>query len=602
MHRSGDGTKWGACLAHGVPKLVLVVAVLASLSLLFIGHLMYPVAPLFLPTSRSIDLYDSLSHHRVEASIATAAFVLATSLRTMIMTPLMILHDEERACSKSSGRLLTKIVHKMDAIIEGLERFSHNAWEDAARQSGILRGEDDYETSTRPVPEIDLHLLVPCNLELARIHLLGIRTTGYKDDNSGNAHGSKSTVDHDEPLIRTESSCSDSISSSIDSAALGICRLRDVITRNLLIEYAKLFYDDTFELATHPIILRNLWPSESFDEPSAFDDGTPCGSCPPRSRHMNRKLTPNAIMNDPQLSNLLLPNYFIDAANKTGYAALVPDVTPSQSTLSQFIKGILSGDHPNAKIGTQLIIERFPELRNEIIPQMLAKELFGWNTILEDYKTRFRNLFYSDEIGSWIMKLVPPMTYYPVFIASNQQSSDGSTHPRTDLHAEPIGNIASQLHGMRRWTLVPTMWSGLLRPTVSRHRGYFFSNIDPLVELPKRLNSLPLTYTCITRRGDSVWIPPWVCVYLFVTSWYEQNSRQSSHITVHSFLKMWHRVDYDGDDGAGHGANESTSKDNLSIGASIFHFYPTLYITNFPLFSLLIIPNMLKELFGFNIE
>jgi hypothetical protein len=314
---------------------------------------------------------------------------------------------------------------------------------------------------------------------------------------------------------------------------------------------------------------------------------------------MSRKLTPDAIMNDPQLSNLLLPNYFIDAANKTGYAALVPDVTPSQLTLSQFVKGILSGDHPNAKIGTQLIIEQFPDLRNEIIPPMLAKELFGWNTILEDYKTSFRNLFYSDEVGSWITKLVPPMTYYPVFIASNQQSSDGNTHPRTDLHAEPIGNIASQLHGMRRWTLVPTMWSGLLRPTVSRHRGYFFSNIDPLVELPKRLNSLPFTYTCITRRGDSVWIPPWVCVYLFVTGWL-LISHNCSFLS--KSFKMWHRVDYDGNDGARHGANESASKDKLSIGASIFHFYPTLYITNFPLFSFLIIPNLLKELFGFNIE
>lgn len=498
--------------------LVLVAIFLPIIALHFIGHWMYPVAPLLLPTSRPVEHHELLSnyHRRIEASIATAAFVLATSLRTMIMPPLHVLHGEERGCrSSSSSRPLTSIVHQVDAIIEGLERFSHNAWEDAARQSGILRGEDDDETSTRPVPEIDLHLLVPCNLELTRIHLLGIRTTVYKDDNRGNAHGSKSTVDHDEPPIITESSCSD----SIDSAVSGICRLRDVITRNLLIEYAKLFYDDTFDLATHPIILRNLWSSESFDEPSAFDDDTSCGSSHPRSRHMSRKLTPDAIMNDPQLSNLLLPNYFIDAANKTGYAALVPDVTPSQLTLSQFVKGILSGDHPNAKIGTQLIIEQFPDLRNEIIPPMLAKELFGWNTILEDYKTRFRNLFYSDEVGSWITKLVPPMTYYPVFIASNQQSSDGNTHPRTDLHAEPIGNIASQLHGMRRWTLVPTMWSGLLRPTVSRHRGYFFSNIDPLVELPKRLNSLPFTYTCITRRGDSVWIPPWVCVYLFVTGW-----------------------------------------------------------------------------------
>ena len=64
---------------------------------------------------------------------------------------------------------------------------------------------------------------------------------------------------------------------------------------------------------------------------------------------------------------------------------------------------------------------------------------------------------------------------------------------------------------------------------------------------------------------------------------------------------MWHRVDYDGYDDNGRGADKALDK--LSIGASIFHFYPTLFITkNFPLFSFLIIPNLLKELFGVNIE
>jgi hypothetical protein len=66
---------------------------------------------------------------------------------------------------------------------------------------------------------------------------------------------------------------------------------------------------------------------------------------------------------------------------------------------------------------------------------------------------------------------------------------------------------------------------------------------------------------------------------------------------------MWHRVDYDGYDGDDHETDkEMIPTDKLSIGASIFHFYPTLYMTNFPLFSFLIIPNLLKELFGFNIE
>eukprot|EP00956_Cyclotella_meneghiniana_P042786 scaffold249318_cov54-Cyclotella_meneghiniana.AAC.1 len=83
-------------------------------------------------------------------------------------------------------------------------------------------------------------------------------------------------------------------------------------------------------------------------------------------------------------------------------------------------------------------------------------------------------------------------------------------HSRTDLHTEPIGNIAVQLHGTREWTLVPTKWSGLLRPTVSKHGR------DPLTELPIRLKEIPLVWKCVTNQGDALWVPPW----------------------------MWHRVDY----------------------------------------------------------
>lgn len=432
------------------------------------------------------------------------------------------------------------------------------------------------------------------------MHLLGGGTTTTDGNDATNDNSQTSTDSYyDEPGPPKNVIGSNGSDNSCGTVASDVCRLRDVITQNLLVEYAKLFHDGTFDLATHPIILRNLWPPESFDETVAVQDDACCGSSPGYS-YGNRKLTPEAIMNDPQVSNILLPNYFSDAANKIGYAALVPDST-SQVTLSQFLIGLLSGESPNSKIGTQLIIELFPELKNEIIPPALAKELFGWNTVLEDCKTRIKDAFSSQKIGHWVTNLMPPMSYFPVFIAKNQRTTGNDTHPRTDLHAEPIGNIASQLHGMRRWTLVPTMWSGLLRPTVSRHWGYFFSNIDPLDHLPERLNNLPLMYRCITRRGDSIWIPPWVCAFF-------HSGAICFCILVRSHLnsfyeKMWHRVDYDGDVGEEYGDDkESALNEKLSIGASIFHFYPTLYIQNFPLFSFLIIPNMIKELFGFNIE
>ena len=428
------------------------------------------------------------------------------------MAPLNQLFESDILQPVSSSFLAS-----LDSIIDGMERFAHRVWEDAARQSGVLLRDDgdiDYGHSSptprhRKAPEIDLNMLVPCKVDMARKYILGGRTTTI-DDDCGNDGEPSATVDRcvdgPPPLLTMADG-------STRSASDDVCRLRNVITRNLLVEYSKLFLDDEFDLATHPIILRNLWPAESF-RVSDNNNNEDCESIGPRR---NRRLTPNAILNDPQLSNLLLPNYFSDASNKTGYAALVPDVTDTTpTTLSQFLRMILSGDLPNAKIGTQVIIDEYPELRDEIIPPSLAKELFGWNTYLEDVKIRIRERWLAGEIGAWMGKLVPPMTTFPVFIARNRHrgatgaGTDGARHPRTDLHAEPIGNIASQLHGTRRWTLVPTMWSGLLRPTVSRNRGYFYSNMDPLIELPERLKNMPLVYECVTRRGDLIWIPPWV--------------------------------------------------------------------------------------------
>ncbi len=436
------------------------------------------------------------------------------------MTPLNRLFEND-IMQPGSSSLLTS----GDSIIDGMEQFAHRVWEDAARKSGVLLRDDcdvDGHSSPTPrhrkAPEIDLNMLVPCKVDMARKHLLGGRMTTTDDDGGNDGEPSAIAdrcVDGLPPLLAMADG-------NTSSAPDNVCRLRNVITRNLLVEYySKVFLDDEFDLATHPIILRNLWPAESFrvshdvvDEKCRSNNNEDCESIGPRR---NRRLTPNAILNDPQLSNLLLPNYFSDASNKTGYAALVPDVTDSTpTTLSQFLRMILSGDSPKAKIGTQVIIDEFPELRDEIIPPSLATELFGWNTYLEDVKMRILKRWLTEEIGAWMGKLLPPMTTFPVFIAGNRHrgetgaGTDGAHHPRTDLHAEPIGNIASQLHGTRRWTLVPTMWSGLLRPTVSRHRGYFYSNMDPLIELPKRLKNIPLVYECVTRRGDLIWIPPWV--------------------------------------------------------------------------------------------
>ncbi|KAL7514494.1 hypothetical protein ACHAXN_011845 [Cyclotella atomus] len=312
-------------------------------------------------------------------------------------------------------------------------------------------------------------------------------------------------------------------------------------------QYAAKNFDPTFDLATHPIVLRNLWSKESLS-----------GN--------ERRLTPEGILRDPQLSSFILPNYFSDAT-KTGYDALVPD--SDRISLSQFVRNIQTGQTPYAKIGTQSIVEEFPELREEIVPFRIAKSLFGWDPLLDDL--RAIALDHVWPIFKPFVRIVPPSTYYPIFIAGMSRSHKADSHSRTDLHTEPIGNIAVQLHGSRSWTLVPTKWSGLLRPTVSKHgRGYIYSNLDPITQLPLRLKELPLVWTCETNKGDGLWVPPWT----------------------------WHRVDY-----TGHIESEDDANDSdLSIGASIFHFYPKLFCTNLPLFALTIIPNLIWEAIGLNVE
>ena len=74
---------------------------------------------------------------------------------------------------------------------------------------------------------------------------------------------------------------------------------------------------------------------------------------------------------------------------------------------------------------------------------------------------------------------------------------------------------------------------------------------------------------------------------------------------------MWHRVDYDvwgdalyrgGYKETSSPTNKSDPNDVLSLGASVFHFYPKLFVTNLPLFAFLIIPNLVWEALGLNME
>ncbi|KAL7521403.1 hypothetical protein ACHAWX_006075 [Stephanocyclus meneghinianus] len=452
-----------------------------------------------------------LSTERLKVGLATFSFGVATSIRTIVLAPFQRI-DGKIQSRQQNFHVISRFLKWCNYVADLMEQCSYNVWEDAARYHGVLEGRalSREPRALRHPPELDLGLLIPCNRSEARVQIL----------QNGKA---------------------------MEQQTGDLCHLRDVIDRDLLMAYAKINFDSGFTLATHPMVLRNLWPRESFED----------------AESNQRRLTPLGILTDPQLSHFILPNYFADAT-KTGYAALVPD--SNRISVSQFVTNIMTGISPHAKIGTQTIVEEYSELRHEIVPSRVAKDLFGWNPWLDDLKERMSQYF--GPRFSWFLKMLPSSTYYPIFIAGIADASDA--YSRTDLHTEPIGNIAVQMHGYRHWTLIPTQWTGLLRPSVSKHgRGYVYSSLDPIVELPKRLGELPLVWDCVTHRGDALWVPPW----------------------------MWHRIDYKSAT-----AEDENKHDNLSIGASVFHFYPKLFAINFPLFAAFILPNLIFEVFGFNTE
>jgi len=125
---------------------------------------------------------------------------------------------------------------------------------------------------------------------------------------------------------------------------------------------------------------------------------------------------------------------------------------------------------------------------------------------------------------------------------------------RTDLHAEPIGNIVIQSEGEKHWVLIQPKYTRLLKPTLSPDgRAYFFANVDPhdasfLANIPR--------YEFISKKNDVLWVPTWT----------------------------WHRVNY--------------LPDKIAISSSLFHFRPKQFIFSNYAFAFLIIPNLIKEIAG----
>ncbi len=253
--------------------------------------------------------------------------------------------------------------------------------------------------------------------------------------------------------------------------------------------------------------------------------------------------------------------YFSDA---TKVGALKPN---SETSLREIVHNVTNDLNSTIKIGTQVPVDTYPSLIHNIAPNDIVTKIFG-------------NHFHVNDLSPYL-GIFPPLTTVPIFLARglkesiesttceesdkeenedyhNLYNTTGKNNVRTDLHCEPIGNISIQLEGSKKWTLVSPKYSRMLHPTVSKHgRAFFYSKLNPLD--PNILHNIP-HYELVTNKGDGVWIPPWT----------------------------WHRVDY--------------IPGTVAFAASLFHFRPLEFFMNNPLFALLIVPNLIKEIFKVNIE
>jgi hypothetical protein len=269
-----------------------------------------------------------------------------------------------------------------------------------------------------------------------------------------------------------------------------------------------------------PLLLKGLWTKKELS-------------------NSTRRLSLQGLLQE----NLTIP-YFTDARVQ---GALTPnDRAPVREVVANITLGA-----PH-KIGTQFVVQTYPELIQEVAPVDLVTELFG------DY-------FTPEAVkGTGPFNFLPALTTVPLFIANGKQAAETlaaekddkrvSAQPYTALHCEPIGNIAVQLSGRKQWTLIRPEFSYLIQPSTSPDgRAFYASWASTYTNVP--------TYRAVTAAGDAIWVPTWT----------------------------WHRVDY-------------MESDDIAIGGSLFHFRALDFVSNNPLFAVLIVPSLFLELVGYNTQ
>eukprot|EP00934_Nitzschia_sp_Nitz4_P002649 Nitzschia sp. Nitz4//scaffold122_size67431//44574//45758//NITZ4_006089-RA/size67431-processed-gene-0.44-mRNA-1//-1//CDS//3329534415//2639//frame0 len=285
-----------------------------------------------------------------------------------------------------------------------------------------------------------------------------------------------------------------------------------------------------------PLLLRRLWSDSELQNP-------------------NRRLSLEGLLSE----ELEVP-FFQDSRV---YGALTPD---NEAPLKDIVSGIQSG--LPYKVGTQKLIQTYPDLLREVAPLDTVTKMFGDSFSVD------RLLGHTNLMGM----IKGPLTV-PVFVAysgspasqelgmvkngnetvreTNEESAEEpmkSSNPVTGLHCEPIANVAVQVYGSRRWTLVDPKYSSLLRPMSSPDgRGFFASAAESFAHVPR--------YEFQTLPGDAVWVPTWT----------------------------WHRIDY---------VSDPRCDSPVSIGASLFHFRPMDFFRRNPLYAVLLLPSLVGEMLG----
>ena len=146
-----------------------------------------------------------------------------------------------------------------------------------------------------------------------------------------------------------------------------------------------------------PLLLQNLWTQRQLK-----DD----------QNQRRRRISLNGLLQE----NLVIP-YFTNATMKDD--ALTPD---AQARVKDIMANISRGGPQ--KIGTQLLVQAFPELISEVAPTDILTTLYG------DY-------FQSHHVrGRGPFGLFPALTTVPVFVASGSVSSSSSSRAEQDNHIE----------------------------------------------------------------------------------------------------------------------------------------------------------------------